>query len=73
MSDSRRRNFSYTIWVLAGFYLLYLSWSMLKSGEEATAIVYIFMGVFALVGIFLIIQGVLGMKHLKQEKKKAEE
>lgn len=69
MSDSRRRNFSYTIWMLAGFYLLYLVWSMLKSGEEATALVFIFMGIFTLVGIFLIVQGILGMRRLKQEKK----
>lgn len=73
MSDSRRRNFSYTIWILAGGYLLYLVWSMMRSGEETTALVFIFMGVFTLVGIFLIVQGLLGMKRLKKEKKEMEE
>lgn len=72
MSDARRRNFSYAIWTLAGMYLLYLAWSMLKSEEERTALVFVFMGLFGVVGIFLIVQGCLGMWRLEKEKKAAQ-
>ncbi|HCT91429.1 MAG TPA: hypothetical protein DF613_08645 [Lachnospiraceae bacterium] len=60
-------NFRYMIRILAGIYLLYLSWNLvtgLRSGETSGIVFIIAIAVFVVAGVFFILDA---LRHMRQE------
>lgn len=72
MQENRRRTFSYTIWMLGGFYLLYLAYTMFKSETALTGVQLAFAVLFVVMGLFFAVSGGIRMWQLDKEKKEQQ-
>lgn len=70
----RNLTLSYSIWAMAGLYLLYLAYSIVtNSGEEASGMLpLVFAGLFVLTGLYFLISGVRGLFRLDKEKREQQ-
>ena len=72
MQDNKRKSFSYSIWMMGGLYLIYLAYSLLKSGEALTGVQLLFAVLFAAIGLFFAVNGGYRMWKLDREKREKE-
>lgn len=73
MNDNKRNGISYSVWMLAGLYLIYTAYGLFTSEKEKGMLHIVSIAVFAVFGLFFMIAGGKGLFRIEKEKRAARE